>query len=161
MFGKYSEKDVKALVRRLKEEYDKVVARQRELTEEVKEENRILRARLSVLESQRGEISSALMHAVAEGERIKEEGAAQAESERKELLLLAEKCRLLTDRLALKYPDEDDCTDFRVFTEALRRYLGEETEETGGFRIEDVLDPKEPLDLGKLCRELGLMEEEE
>lgn len=161
MFGRYSEKDVKALVQRLKEEYEKALLRQRELTEEVKEENRLLRARVSVLESQRGEVSSALMRAVAEGERIKQEGAAQAESERKELLLLAEKCRLLSDRLSLKYPDEEDCADFQVFTDALRAHLGEKTEEEeNGFRMEDVLDPKEPLDLEKLCRELGLMEEE-
>lgn len=162
MFGLYSEKDVKALVQRLKEEYEGAIRRQKELTEEIKEENRLLRARNSVLEAQRGEVSSALMRAVAEGERIKQEGAAQAESERKELLLLAEKCRLLCDRLSLKYPDEEDCADFKVFTDALRTHLGEAVEdEESGFRLEDVLDPKEPLDLEKLCREMGLMEEKE
>lgn len=161
MFGRYSEKDVKALVQKLKEEYDAVVRRQREIAEELKEENRALRARLSVLEGQRGEVSSALLRAVAEGEKIKREGAEQAENERKELRLLAEKCRLLSDRLALKYPDEEDCSDFKLFTDALRSYLGEETEETTGFRMEDVLEPREPLDLEKLCRDLGLMEENE
>ena len=30
-----------------------------------------------------------------------------------------------------------------------------------GFHMEDVLAPKKPLDLGKLCKDLGLMEEDE
>ncbi len=161
MFKFYSEKEVKTLVARLKEEYSAIVTRQKEAAEDLREENRILRARLSVLEGQRGEVSSALMRAVAEGERIKQESAEQGESERKELMLLAEKCRLLSDRLMKKYPDEEDCADFKVFTDALRAHLGEETEgESNGFRMEDVLDPKEPLDLEQLCRDLGLMEED-
>lgn len=163
MFHVYSEKEIRTLVARLKEEYDGVVRRQREAQEELKDENRRLRARLSVLEGQRGEVSSALMRAVAEGERIKKESAGQVESERKELTLLAEKCRLLSERLQKKYPDEEDCADFKAFTDALRRYLGEETEESDeefAFDMDEVLNPKEPLDLGNLCRELGLMEEE-
>ena len=55
MFKLYSAKEVRALVQRLKEEYDGVLKRQRELTEEIREDNRRLRARLSVLEGQRGE----------------------------------------------------------------------------------------------------------
>lgn len=160
MFKKYSEKQVQALVERLRAEYNAIVKKQKEAQEELKEENRILRARLSVLEGQRGEVSSALMRAVAEGERIKEEGAAVAANERKELLLLAEKCRLLSDRLSQKYPDEEDCADFQIFTDALRKHLGETDGEDTGFRMEDVLNPQEPLDLEKLCRDLGLMEEE-
>ena len=164
MFKRYSEKEVKALVARLKEEYEGVVKRQREAAEELKEENRLLRARLSVLEGQRSEVSAALMHAVAEGERIKQESVAVADSERKELLLLAEKCRLLSERLTNKYPDEEDCSDFKTFTDALRTYLGEkvesEEEESSEFDIDDVLNPKQPLDLGELCKELGLMEED-
>lgn len=165
MFHVYSEKEVRTLVSRLKDEYDGIVRRQREAQEELKDENRRLRARLSVLEGQREEVSSALMRAVAEGERIKKESVGQIESERRELFLLAEKCRLLSERLQKKYPDEEDCGDFKTFTDALRRYLGEDAEEEEGeefaFDMDEVLDPKEPLDLGKLCRELGLMEEEE
>ncbi len=164
MFGKYSEKDVKALVARLKEEYDGIVKRQREAYEELKEENRQLRARLSVLEGQRSEVSAALMRAVAEGERIKQESSAVADSERRELMLLAEKCRLLSEQLSLKYPDAEDVGDFKTFVGALRSRLGEEEEteeeEDTGFDLDEVLNPKEPLDLGDLCKELGLMEEE-
>lgn len=165
MFKRYREKDVKALVAKLKEEYEDVVKRQRAAAEELKEENRQLRARLSVLEGQRGEVSAALMRAVAEGERIKAQSKEETEGEQKELLLLAEKCRILSERLLKKYPDEEDCADFKTFTDALRRHLGEEVEddeeeEDTGFNLDDVLNPKEPLDLGDLCKELGLMEEE-
>ena len=50
MFKMYSAKEVRTLVQRLKEEYDGVLKRQREVTEEIREDNRRLRARLSVLE---------------------------------------------------------------------------------------------------------------
>ncbi len=166
MFGRYTEKEVKTLIARLKAEYEGAVKRQKEAQEELKEENRLLRARLSVLESQRSEISAALLRAVQEGERIKQESSQEADVDRKELLLLAEKCRILSERLTLKYPDAEDVDDFKTFTDALRAHLGEEEEgeeeeEETGFNMDDVLNPKEPLDLGNLCKELGLMEEDE
>lgn len=159
MFKLYSEKDVKKLVLRLKEEYDGVVRRQREAAEAIKQENRELRARVLVLEGERGSVTSALVRAEQEGERIRRESSAEAENERRELKLLAEKCRLLSARLTDKYPDEEDVADFAAFTAALREQLGE-TEETG-FNMDDVLQPKLPLDLGKLCKDLGLMEDDE
>ncbi len=158
MQKKYSAKEVRTLVERLKEEYDAVLKRQREVTEEIREDNRRLRARLSVLEGQRGEVSAALMRAVAEGERIKKEGSDQAENDRRELKLLADKCRLLSDRLTANYPDEEDVKDFQDFTHTLLVYLGGEEEQE--FDMEEVLNPKYPLDLSKLCKELGLMEED-
>ncbi len=163
MMKRYKKKDVDLLVARIKEEYELAVKRQRETCEELKEENRLLRARLSVLEGQKSEVSAALMRAVAEGEKIKQESAAEADSEKKELKLLAEKCRLLSERLTQMYPDVEDVQEFETFTNALREQLGEkpeeEEEEETGFNLDDVLNPKEPLDLGNLCRELGLMEE--
>lgn len=156
---RFTEEEVRMLVARLKEEYEAIVRNQREIMEQVKEENRRLSARLSVLEGQREDVSSALVHAVAEGERIKQEGAEIAENERRELHLLADKCRLLCDRLSVKYPDEEDCADFQAFTHSLRAYLGEEEDEPV-FNLEEVTNPSEPLDLEKLCRDLGLMEEE-
>lgn len=157
---RFTEEEVRMLVSRLKEEYEGIVRNQRELTEQVKEENRQLSARLSVLEGQRQDVSSALVHAVAEGERIKQESTEIAENERRELHLLADKCRILCDRLATKYPDEEDCSDFQAFTRSLRMYLGEEEQEEPLFNMEEVLNPSEPLDLEKLCRDLGLMEED-
>ena len=159
MLRRYSAKEVRALVARLKEEYDAVLKRQRDITEEIRQDNRRLRARLSVLEGQKGEVSEALMRAVAEGERIKKEGSNQAESDRRELRLLADKCRLLLSRLSQKYPDEQDVKDFEAFTHTLLVYLGEEEEEEPAFDMDEVLNPKYPLDLGKLCKELGLMDD--
>ena len=159
MLRRYSAKEVRALVARLKEEYDAVLKRQRDITEEIRQDNRRLRARLSVLEGQKGEVSEALMRAVAEGERIKKEGSDQAESDRRELRLLADKCRLLLSRLSQKYPDEQDVKDFEAFTHTLLVYLGEEEEEEPAFDMDEVLNPKYPLDLGKLCKELGLMDD--
>lgn len=146
---------------RLREEYDDVLATQKNTTEELKEQNRVLRARVLELENERGSVSEAIVKAVAEGERIKRESAAAAENERRELVLLAEKCRLLSDRLLKKYPDGEDVAAFASFVDELHLSLGEETEEESGFNMDDVLAPKEPLDLGKLCKELGLMEDEE
>ena len=156
----YTENKVKKLVLRLRDEYDQVVRRQREAAEALKIENRDLRARVLELEGERQNVSSALLQAVAAGERIKTESAASAENERKELLLLAEKCRLLLEKLTAKYPDEEDCADFAAFTAALREQLGEEESEPA-FDMDAVLSPKEPLDLATLCKDLGLMEDEE
>ncbi len=156
----YTEKGVRRLVLRLREEYEAVLRGQREAAESVKAENRALRARVSELEGERGNVSSALVHAVAEGERIKTENSLVAENERRELALLAEKCRLLLERLTAKYPDEEDVRDFAAFTEALRARLSDEEPEPV-FDMEAVLAPKQPLDLGELCKELGLMEEDE
>lgn len=156
----YTEKKVKKLVLRLRDEYDQILRRQKAAAEALKVENRDLRARVLELEGERHNVSAALVHAVQAGERIKTESAASAENERKELMLLAEKCRLLLEKLTAKYPDEEDCADFAAFTAALREQLGDEEDELA-FDMDAVLSPKEPLDLGRLCRDLGLMEDEE
>ena len=88
-------------------------------------------------------------------------GKTETENKRKELDLLAEKCRVLSDRLIKKYPDEEDVAQFESFTQSLHEELGLQAEEESGFHMEDVLAPKKPLDLGKLCKDLGLMEEDE
>lgn len=159
MLRLFKEKDVRKLVARLKQEYEAVLLSHKDYVEEVKEENRRLRARLSLLESERESVSGALVHAVAEGERIKSDKAKEAENERRELILLAEKCRMLSDRLTRKYPDEEDVSDFSAFTEALRGKLGEEDDEPV-FDMDAVLSPKEPLDLEQLCKDLDLMEDD-
>lgn len=159
MFGLYTRKDMKRFSARLREEYEAALARQRELTEELKEKNRALSARLSELEAERENVAGALIRAEQEGERIREEGALSLENERREFQLLAEKCRLLSERLLLKYPDAEDNAAFAAFTQGLREKL--DGEEESGFNLDDVLSPKEPLDLGKLCKNLGLMEEDE
>ena len=160
MFGLYTKRDVQMLVRRLRDEYDAALKEQKAASEELKAENRALSARVSELEGERGSVSEALVHAVKEGERIKEEGSRAAENGQKEFALLAEKCRLFLAKLMKKYPDEEDTQAFAAFVESLSGALGEEEEESG-LDMDEVLAPKQPLDLGKLCKDLGLMEDGE
>ena len=156
MFGMYTKKDVEKLVERLREEYDGALAAQQRAAEELKAENRALSARLSQLEAERSAVSDALIGAVKAGERIKQERADTAENENKELSLLIGKCRLLLADLTAKYPDEEDVRSFAAFVDALQEEAGEED----SLDMEEVLAPKQPLDLAKLCKDLGLMEEE-
>ncbi len=160
MFRRYSEKDVKALVHKLREEYDGVVRLGREAFDELKEENKRLSARLAVLEGERSGVTEALVNAEKAGEELKKTVEAEAENKSKELLLLAEQCRQLLKRLNAKYPDEAEVKDFNAFCDALFEKLElprEGDEEESGFNMDDVLAPKQPLDLEKLCRDLGLM----
>ncbi len=159
MLGLYTNKDVQRLVSRLRSEYGEQLERQNSVLAELKEKNRFLQARVSELESERDSVSDAIVHAVAEGERIKRESALAAQNERKELLLLTEKCRLLSDKMALEYPESGDSEAFASFLSKLHEALGEEAE--SGFNLDDVLSPKQPLDLEQLCMDLGLMEEEQ
>lgn len=158
MFRRYSEKDVRALVHKLKEEYDGVVRQGKEAFDELKEENKRLSARLSVLEGERAGVTDALVNAEKAGEEIKKTVEAEAENKSRELMLLAEQCRLLLSRLNEKYPDEAEVRDFDAFCDALFEKLHiTRGESESGFNMDDVLNPKEPLDLEKLCRELDLM----
>ncbi len=156
----YSEKDVRKLVLRLKEEYDGALLRQRQLAEQMREENRNLKARLMELEGERGRVSSVLVYATQEGERIRQNSVKEAEQATRELLLLAEKCRLLSERVQHLLPEDEDSRAFVEFTALLCKNLGLE-EEDSGLNMEEVLSPKYPLDLAKLCQELGVMEEDE
>lgn len=154
----YSKRDVEKLVRRLREEYAAVLREQQESAEAIKEENRTLAARVSELEAERGNVAEALIGATKEGERLREEQSREAENANKELTLLISKCRILSQTLLAKYPDADDVQAFSSFVETLRGAAGEEDEEDT-LDMEEVLAPKQPLDLGKLCKDLGLMED--
>lgn len=154
----YSEKDVQTLVSRLREEYGRAYARKNAEIADLKEENRNLAARLSVLEAERGSVTEALTHAVEEGERIVRAGEEEAAVKSRELVMLAERARTLCERLSRKYPDEEDVLKLQAFTSTFERELGIAEEET--FDMDLVLNPGE-LDLGDICKSLGLMEEEE
>ena len=157
MFRKYSEREVKALVQRLKEEYDGFVRTGREAYDELKEENARLLARISQLEKEREGVKDAIVGAEKAGEKIKETAAIEAENKSRELALLAEQCRVLLARLNEKFPDEAEVKDFNAFCDALYEKLNLPSVSESGFNMEEVLAPKRPLDLGQLCRELGLM----
>ena len=156
MFGMYSKRDVEKLVHRLREEYAAVLREQQETAEAIKNENRVLAARVSELEAERGNVAEALIGATKEGERLREERSREAENANKELLI--SKCRILSQTLLSKYPDADDVQAFSAFVETLRSAADEEDEEDT-LDMDEVLAPKQPLDLGKLCKDLGLMED--
>ncbi len=160
MFGLYTKKDMRRLAARLKEEYSAALKTQRDAVRELKEQNRTLSARVAELENERQEVAGAMLRVEREGARLKKENEYAGENERREFALLAEKCRLLSERLLKKYPDEEDSAAFAAFNDELSARLSGAQEESG-FNMDDVLSPKQPLDLGKLCRELGLMEDEE
>ena len=158
MLGLYSKKDVEKLVDRLREEYEEALRTQRQAAEELKEENRNLAARVSQLEAERATVADALIDAVKAGERIRKESEDAAANGGKELSLLIAKGRLLSGNLMAKYPDAEDVKAFSDFVEALQ---SEASEEEDVLDMDEVLAPKYPLDLGKLCKELGLMEDKE
>ena len=158
MLGLYSKKDVEKLVDRLREEYEEALRTQRQAAEELKEENRNLAARVSQLEAERATVADVLIDAVKAGERIRKESEDAAANGGKELSLLIAKCRLLSGNLMAKYPDAEDVKAFSDFVEALQ---SEASEEEDVLNMDEVLAPKYPLDLGKLCKELGLMEDKE
>ncbi len=155
MLGLYREKQVKKVIERLKAEYEAAFSAQKTAIAQLKEENRVLKARNLELEAERGEVAAALIRAEQEGGRIREEAQRERENGAREGELLAAKCRALSEALLAKYPMETDVREFAQFVRA----LGEEPQESG-FDLEEVLAPKQPLDLGKICRDLGLMEEE-
>ena len=129
----------------------------REACDELKDENARLLARIAVLEKEREGVKDALVNAEKAGEKIKENVEAEAENKSRELALLAEQCRVLLARLNEKYPDEAEVKDFNAFCDALYEKLHLTRESESGFNMDEVLAPKYPLDLEKLCRELGLM----
>ena len=158
MLGLYSKKDVEKLVDRLREEDEEALRTQRQAAEELKEENRNLAARVSQLEAERATVADALIDAVKAGERIRKESEEAAANGGKELSLLIAKCRLLSGNLMAKYPDAEDVKAFSDFVEALQSEASEEEE---GLDMEEVLAPKYPLDLAKLCKELELMDDKD
>ena len=158
MLGLYSKKDVEKLVDRLREEYEEALRTQRQAAEKLKEENPNLGPRVTQLEAERATFADALIDAVKAGERIRKESEDAAANGGKELSLLIAKCRLLSGNLMAKYPDAEDVKAFSDFVEALQ---SEASEEEDVLDMDEVLAPKYPLDLGKLCKELGLMEDKE
>ncbi len=170
LFKLYTEKDVRKLVARLKEEYEGALSKHREAEEGLKEENRTLRARVLELENERSGAFAAFQSAERERENAKKEVAAMAENDRKELVLLKNKCRLMLDGMRRKYPDSEDTAALSAFLDELNGSLGTDGSaadgtdgfdgEESGFRLEDVTSPKGPLDLKKLCLDLGLTEDD-
>lgn len=159
LFKLYTENDVKKVITRIKEEYETAISGLREKETQLTEENRRLRARVLELEGERSGAFAAFQAAEREKSQAREEGEKILENSRRELLLLREKCALMLRNLERKYPDAEDTARLRAFTAELGTDPPEE-EETG-FNLEEVTSPKKPLDLKKLCLELGLTEDDD
>lgn len=155
----YSKRRIKKLIARLQQECNAALDEKQREIERLKGENRTLKARNLELEGERKSVADALILAVKAGEKASEEERRARETEDREYKLLADKCRKLSQALQEKYPDREDVAAFAKYTAALREGLGEEETEESGFNMDDVIAPKEPLDLEKLCRGLGLMED--
>ncbi len=160
MFKLYTEKDVRKLVARLKEEYAAALRKQQEAAEDLKAENRTLHARVLELEGERSGALAAFGAAEKERDTIRKEGEQTLENDRRELALLKQKCRLMLQNLQMKYPDAEDTAALAAFLTELGGGVPEEEEDTG-FDLEEVISPKGPLDLKKLCLDLGLTEEDD
>ncbi len=159
MLKLYPEGKVKKLLARMREECEGALADHKREAEALKEENAILSAKVLRYEAERGEVTEALLAAVREGDRMRKELEAEAENERHELALLREKGISLLRSLERRYPDAEERQQLEAYIEALSSALGEQPEETE-FDMDEVIAPKQPLDLEKLCKDLGLMEEE-
>ncbi len=158
MIKLYSEKKVRKLLARIQEEYDEILQKQRAFSEALREENRALNAKLLQLEGEREQVLAALTGAVKAGEQIKKEGEAELERKRLELDLLLQSARELLEQNKSASVKNEERQAVYSFQSAVKKELGEEEE--CGLNMEEVLSPKHPLDLEKLCKELGVMEEE-
>lgn len=158
--GRRQIKELKELV----ESYESRLKEQQEAMTALKERNRKLEAMLSEYSAKEKAISESLIMAAQKSEELQK----QAENLNKigddSVSLLAEQCRALLDELLKKYPESGDIQRFEVFADQLNGVLEKPIESEaaisdGSFSMEDVLAPSEDLDLEKLCKDLGLMEE--
>lgn len=157
--------ELEASLERLKTE---TAATQLKTAEDIEAENVILRAKdiISDAERESEDIkNAALMRYKAEIKRIKAlvfaadaelmaNGAETAKDKRKQALIAALKEMLNFDENALTVEQAGEKAE--ALTEFLRG--GRRPEDDSYFDLDEVLNPKEELDLEALCRELGVME---
>lgn len=157
--------ELEASLEKLKTE---TAATQLKTAEDIEAENVILRAKdiISDAERESEDIkNAALMRYKAEIKRIKAlvfaadaelmaNGAETAKDKRKQALVVALKEMLNFDETALTVEQAGEKAE--ALTEFLRG--GRRPEDDSYFDLDEVLNPKEELDLEALCRELGVME---
>ncbi len=159
MFKIYTADKVKKIIQRVEEEYENALLAQRKRITELTEENRQLAAKLSVIEHERSHIASAVISAEKTGQAIRASADAYAKTQREGVYRLAERCRALATALAEKYPDEEDVKNFNSYLKKLDEAL--ETGGEGELDMDKILFPDADLKLENLCKELGLMDEDE
>ena len=187
MRRKFKQEEVEKLIAGIREAYETKIRRLEYRNEGLVSENRNLRASLAEMKSRESKVGKALVAAETKGEEIKEFYRMSAETEWKTLQLFADKWKKLAAQMAGVIP-KDDAEKYTKFADDLAALLGKEKgkfraengaspdeepfdpkavigkyieseEEDTGFNLDDVLNPKGELDLEKLCRDLGLMDD--
>ncbi len=172
MRKKFKQEEVEKLIAGIREAYETKIRRLEYRNEGLVSENRTLRASLAEMKSRESKVGKALVAAETKGEEIK---------------LFADKWKRLAAQMAGVIP-KDDAEKYTKFADDLAALLGKEKgkfraengaspdeepfdpkavigkyieseEEDTGFNLDDVLNPKGELDLEKLCRDLGLMDD--
>ncbi|MBO5782715.1 MAG: hypothetical protein J6R24_01075 [Clostridia bacterium] len=159
MFKIYTADKVKKIVARIEEEYEKALASQRRRLTELTQENRELCAKLSLLEHERSHVASAIITAEKTGSQIRSQAESFAKHRKEGVYRLAERCRALAQALTEKYPDAAEVQAFSSYLSKLDEAL--ETDGQGELDMDKILYPDEDLKLENLCKEVGLMDDDE
>lgn len=188
MFKKsYYKKDFEKLAEGMKTAYEQRIRQLEERVDRLNVENKNLRAACAEYQSREKRVGQAIVDAEEKGSEIKELYRLNAECELRTLQMFAEKWKRLAAQMADSMP-KGEGEKYAAFADHLAALLGREStaffsddppsaeempfdpkkrieryvaeESDTGFNLDDVLNPKQELDLEKLCRELGLMDEE-
>ena len=191
MAKKFTQQETEKLIAGIREAYEIKIRQLNYRLDGLVSENRSLRASLAEYKSREGRVGRAIVAAEEKGEEIRELYRMSAETELRTLRLFADKWKKLAAQMAEVFPkgeaekyagfaddlaallgkerfalpEEEEAPPAPVAEgkfdpkAVIEKYV--EGEEETGFNLDDVLNPKGKLDLEKLCRSLGLMEEEE
>ncbi len=184
MAKKLTQKETEKLIGGIREAYEAKIRQLNYRIENLNVENRNLRASLSELKGRENRVGKAIVDAEEKGEEIVRLYRMTAEAELKTLRLFAEKWKKLAESMLGVFPKEE-AARYAGFADDLAALLGREEghfppptdggeekfdpkaiigkymedEEETGFDLDEVLNPKGELDLAKLCRGLGLMDD--
>ena len=186
MAKKITQQEAEKLIAGIREAYEIKIRQLNYRLEGLTAENRSLRASLAELKGREGKVGKAIVAAEEKGEEIVRLYRMSAETELNTLRLFAEKWKRLAGQMAGAIP-ASEAKKYADFAENLSALLGQERgrfgveeergaeqepfdpkaviekyvegEEETGFNLDDVINPKGELDLEKLCRNLGLMDD--
>ncbi len=186
MAKKITQQEAEKLIAGIREAYEVKIRQLNYRLDGLTAENRILRASLAEYKSREKKVGKAIVAAEEKGEEIVQMYRMSAETELRSLRLFADKWKRLAAQMAGAIPAAE-AKKYEEFAENLSALLGRERgrfgmegeqaqeqepfdpkaviekyvegEEETGFNLDDVLNPKGELDLEKLCRNLGLMDD--
>lgn len=184
MVKKITQQEAEKLIAGIREAYEIKIRQLNYRLDGLTAENRVLRASLAEYKSREGKVGKAIVAAEEKGEEIVQMYRMSAETELSSLRLFADKWKRLAAQMAGAIP-VDEAKKYAEFAENLSALLGKERgrfgmneqaqpeqfdpkaviekyvegEEETGFNLDDVINPKGELDLEKLCRNLGLMDD--